>query len=109
MTPPDGPGHLTTDELFRQHAGFVARFLSRLGVPSDQLEDALQEVFLVAHRNGGYKPGLAKPTSYLANLAIRAASKHRRRDGIARQRYSDAVPEHLPGELEDPARTLQVR
>jgi RNA polymerase sigma-70 factor (ECF subfamily) len=109
MDAPAGTGHLTTEELFRQHAGFVARFLARLGVPSEQLEDALQEVFLVAHRNGGYRPGIAKPTSYLASIAIRAAAQHRRRQGVARQRHSEAAVEQLPGELEDPARALQVQ
>jgi RNA polymerase sigma-70 factor (ECF subfamily) len=100
---------MTTEELFRQHAGFVARFLSQKGVPPAQLEDALQEVFLVVHRNGGYRPGLAKPTSYLAGIALRAAARHRQREGVARARHSDAVLEELPGALEDPARTLQVQ
>src|SRR5262245_25649299 len=109
MGSPDATGHLTTDELFRQHAGFVARFLARLGVPSEQLDDALQEVFLVAHRQGGYRPGIAKPTSYLANIAIRAAAKHRHRQGVSRQRHSDAPVEQMPSELESPAHALQVR
>jgi RNA polymerase sigma-70 factor (ECF subfamily) len=102
-------GPLTTEELFRRHAGFVARFLARLGVPKEQLEDALQEVFLVVHRNGGYRPGLASPTSYLANIAIRAAQHQRRRQGVARQRHSEAPVERMPDEIEDPARTLQMR
>lgn len=109
MGSPEGTGHLTTDELFRQYAGFVARFLTRLGVPSDQLDDAMQEVFLVAHRNGGYRPGLAKPTSYLGNLAIRAAAQHRRRSGAARMRHSEAPLDHMPDQGEDPVQALQVR
>ncbi len=100
---------MTTEELFRQHAGFVTRFLSRQGVPPSQLEDALQEVFLVVHRNGGYRPGLAKPTSYLAGIALRAAARYRQREGVARARHSDAAPEELQGTLEDPARALQTQ
>jgi RNA polymerase sigma-70 factor (ECF subfamily) len=102
-------GHLTTEALFRQHADFVARFLTRMGVPSEQLEDALQEVFLVAHRNGGYRPGPAKPTSYLAGIAIHAAAAYRRRLGAARSRHSDAPVEQIASELADPAHALQVR
>lgn len=109
MAASEGTGHLTTDELFRQHATFVARFLTRLGVPSEQLDDALQEVFLVAHRNGGYRPGVAKPTSYLANIAIRAAAQHRRRQGAALSRYSETPLEQLASEADDPAHALQVR
>src|SRR5262249_11716314 len=105
----DGTHHLTAEALFRQHARFVARFLTRLGVPSEQLDDALQDVFLVAHRNGGYRPGLAKPTSYLANLAIRAAAQLRRKLGVARKRHSDATVDQVPAEIEDPARMLQVQ
>jgi RNA polymerase sigma-70 factor, ECF subfamily len=66
-------------ELFRRFAPFVAGFLLRMGVQRVDLEDVLQEVFLVAHRNGGYTPGPAKPTTYLANIAFRAATTHRRK------------------------------
>ena len=109
MASTEGSEHLSTDALFRRHAAFVARFLARLGVPSGQLEDALQEVFLVVHRNGGYRPGLAKPTSSLASIALRAAARHRQRDGVARTRFSESPVEQLASEDEDPARALQVR
>src|SRR5688572_4528090 len=102
-------GHLTTEQLFREHARFVATFLTRLGVPREQLEDALQEVFLVVHRNGGYRPGLAKPTTYLANMAIFAAARHHRRERIARERYCDYAVDLLPTEPHDPGHALQVR
>ena len=75
----NGEGHLDSAELFRQFAPFVARFLIRQGVSRGDLDDVLQEVFLVAHRNGGYTPGPAKPTTYLANIAFRAATTHRRK------------------------------
>jgi RNA polymerase sigma-70 factor (ECF subfamily) len=106
--PLDGTGHLSTEELFRKHAGFVARFLARLGVPKDHAEDALQEVFLVVHRHGGYRPGIAKPTSYLASIAIRAAAQHRRRQAVASTRSSEASVELLASEAGDPAHALQA-
>jgi len=71
--------HLDSAELFKQFAPFVAGFLLRSGVSRDDLDDLMQEVFLVAHRNGGYSPGPAKPTTYLANIAFRAAISHRRK------------------------------
>lgn len=106
--PLDGTGHLSTEELFRKHAGFVARFLARLGVPPDHAEDALQEVFLVVHRHGGYRPGIAKPTSYLASIAIRAAAQHRRRQAVASTRSSEASVELIASESGDPAHALQA-
>lgn len=65
-------------ELFRRHARFVARFLVRYGVPLAEIDDVLQELFLRVHAAGGYRPGPAQPTSWLAAFAVRLASNHRR-------------------------------
>lgn len=72
-------GHLSSAALFKQYARFVASFLLRMGVARSDLDDVMQEVFLVAHKLGGYTPGAAKPTTYLANIALRAATTHRRK------------------------------
>lgn len=72
-------GHLSSADLFKQYAGFVAGFLLRMGVARADLDDVIQEVFLVAHKLGGYSPGPAKPSTYLANIAFRAATSHRRK------------------------------
>jgi RNA polymerase sigma-70 factor, ECF subfamily len=104
-----GADHVSTEELFRQHSGFVVRLLSRLGVAPDHVEDALQEVFLVVHRHGGYRPGIAKPTSYLANIAIRAAAQHRRRQVIARARSSDAPVDRIANDTKGPAHAFQTQ
>src|SRR6267378_2476241 len=66
------------EALFRAHASFVAGFLVRLGVRQADLDDLMQEVFVVAHRRGGFVPGPAKPTTWLARIAIRIAMAHRR-------------------------------
>ena len=50
-----------------------------MGVPRSDLDDLMQEIFLVAHKNGGYTPGPAKPTTYLANIAFKATVSHRRK------------------------------
>lgn len=65
--------------LFRDHAAFVANFAARLGVPRTELDDVVQDVFLVAHRRGGFTPGPARPTTWLAEIALRVVSSHRRR------------------------------
>jgi RNA polymerase sigma-70 factor (ECF subfamily) len=71
---------LATEELFRRHASFVARFLFRLGAPRHAIEDLVQDVFLVVHRDGGYRPGAAGPTTYLAGVAVGLLANHRRRE-----------------------------
>ena len=98
-------GHLSAADLFKQYARFVASFLIRMGVPRADLDDVMQEVFLVAHRMGGYTPGPAKPTTYLANIAFRAATTHRRKGKVRSFVYAnDELVGAAAGETADPER-----
>jgi RNA polymerase sigma-70 factor (ECF subfamily) len=85
---PQPAGHLDAATLFRAHASFVAAFLMRLGVPTADLDDSVQEVFVVAHRRGGYVPGPAQPRSWLGAIALRIAQANRRTRGSRDQRES---------------------
>jgi len=73
-------------ELYHANAAFVARFIASIGAPRSDIEDLVQEVFLVAHRRGGYRAQGAKPTTWLAAIAWRIVGTHRRglrrRDGL---------------------------
>ena len=100
---------MTTDELFRKHAPFVARLLHRLGVPAREIDDVVQQVFVVVHKNGGYVQGPATPTSYLGAIAVRAASSARRRDGAQRSRQTGYSPELLASSGRDPVTLLEAR
>jgi RNA polymerase sigma-70 factor (ECF subfamily) len=100
---------MTTDELFRKHAPFVARLLHRLGVPTREIDDVVQQVFVVVHKNGGYMQGPATPTSYLGAIAVKAASSARRRDGAQRSRHTEYSPELLASSGRDPVSLLEVR
>jgi RNA polymerase sigma-70 factor (ECF subfamily) len=98
-------GHLTSADLFRQYARFVAAFLVRMGVQRADLDDVMQEVFLVAHRLGGYMPGPAKPTTYLANIALRAATSHRRKGNVRSfVRANDELVGNAGSDANDPER-----
>ncbi|HVH42774.1 MAG TPA: sigma-70 family RNA polymerase sigma factor [Labilithrix sp.] len=60
------------------HYDVLWRLLSRLGVPSGQVEDVAQEVLLVlARRVDDIEPG--KEKAFLMATAVRAASQARRR------------------------------
>src|ERR1019366_4833735 len=99
---------ISAEDLFRLHAPFVARFLFRLGVGPDAIDDAVQEVFLVVHRQGGYRPGAARATSYLANLALHAASAHRRAQRRRRDRETDAAVEDVAAPASGPVEVLET-
>ncbi len=84
--------HLDAEALYRAHADFVARFLLRLGAAGQDVPDLLQEVFLVAHRRGGFVVGAAKPTTWLAEIAFRVASDRRKK---TKRRLEDADIESI--------------
>ena len=84
--------HLDADRLYRDHAEFVARFLLRLGANGQDVPDLLQEVFLVAHRRGGFTLGRAKPTTWLAEISFRVLSDRRKK---IRRKLEDADTESV--------------
>lgn len=67
------------DAVYAAHVGFVWRILRTLGVVEPQLEDAVQDVFVVVHRRLGEWQGRAAITTWLFAIARRVASVHRRR------------------------------
>jgi RNA polymerase sigma-70 factor, ECF subfamily len=102
---------LGAEELFRRHARFVARFVTRLCVRPQEIDDVVQEVFLVAHRKGGWQPGPAQPTTWLAEIALRVASdarrKNQRRDAKLELEERDA-PAEQPTPYERAAASEQL-
>lgn len=64
--------------LYRRHAPSILRFLRRLGA-GDESDDLLQEVFVTAHRRGGYREGAMRETSWLFGIAIECLQNDRRK------------------------------
>jgi RNA polymerase sigma-70 factor (ECF subfamily) len=65
--------------LYEQHFEFVWRSLRRLGVRTSQLEDAVQDVFVVVHRRLGDFECRSSVKTWLFGIALRVAKDHRRR------------------------------
>jgi RNA polymerase sigma-70 factor, ECF subfamily len=83
--------------LFEKHAAFVARTLRRLGVPDRDVEDGLQEVFLIAQSKlDAIEPG--KERSFLFGIARRRASTLRRSEDRASRREERALDDIEPCE-----------
>ncbi len=74
------------DELYEQHVTFVWRTVRAFGVADTQLEDAVQDVFVVVHRRLPEWEGRAALTTWLFSIARRVASGYRRKRGRAEQR-----------------------
>jgi RNA polymerase sigma-70 factor (ECF subfamily) len=102
------PERIDAEALFREHASYVASFAHRLGVPRDDVHDLVQEVFLVAHRKGGYEQGAAQPRTWLCAIAVRLARKaHRER---ARRDPSDTPFIEAASALDqDPSARLETQ
>jgi RNA polymerase sigma-70 factor (ECF subfamily) len=88
--------------LVSAHLAFVWRSLRRFGVPHADVDDAAQQVFLIAReRLASIKPGSER--SFLTGVALRVASHARRanqRRDAAHQRFVEyqsaaAVPEAM--------------
>jgi RNA polymerase sigma-70 factor (ECF subfamily) len=74
------------ESLYREHFAFVWRTLRRFAVADAHLEDAAQEVFLIAHRRLGAWREWSSPRAWLFGVARRVAADHRRgRDRHARK------------------------
>lgn len=69
----------TFDAVYTAHVAFVWRVLRTFGVAEAQLEDAVQDVFMVVHRRLREWEGRAAITTWLFAIARRVASSHRRR------------------------------
>lgn len=93
---------IDAERLFRSFAPFVAGFLVRLGVVPHDIDDLLQEVFLVAHKRGGYLPGPARPQTWLAEIALRVVSTRRRTERRRGLDLRGQAPETATGKSSDP-------
>jgi RNA polymerase sigma-70 factor (ECF subfamily) len=101
--------HLDAEALYRAHATFVARFLLRLGVRNEDVPDLVQDVFLVAHRRGGFTLGPAKPTTWLAEIAFRVSSDRRKKRNRRREDSDSESVSLAPAADASPARQAEAR
>jgi RNA polymerase sigma-70 factor (ECF subfamily) len=74
------------DQVYAEHVAFVWRTLRSFGVADAQLEDAVQDVFVVVHRRLPEWEGRAQITTWLFAIARRVASATRRGAGTRAER-----------------------
>jgi RNA polymerase sigma-70 factor (ECF subfamily) len=83
MAPPgqsDATGEAVTTlaRVYQDHFAFAWRMVRRLGVPDAQIEDAVQDVFVVVHRRLPDFEGRSSVRTWLAGIVRRVARDYRR-------------------------------
>jgi RNA polymerase sigma-70 factor (ECF subfamily) len=97
---PSGVGDPPSLEaIYEEHFDFVWRSLRRLGIPDAQLDDAVQDVFVVVHRRLGEFEGRSTLKTWLFGIALRVASVHRR---TAARRPTEPLVEDPPDQTANP-------
>ena len=79
--------------LFRDHAAYIHRAARHLGAPHDELDDIVQDVFLVAHRRLDEFAGRAAPRTWLYGICLRVVANSRRLARRHREKLVARVPE----------------
>jgi RNA polymerase sigma-70 factor (ECF subfamily) len=100
--------------LYRQHFDFVFRNLRRLSVASTQLDDAVQDVFLVVLRQLGSYREQSHSRAWLFAIALRVAGNYRRSERrrdfhIALLSAENVRVYDEPGQYEHAAKTQAAR
>lgn len=96
---------MTIGELFAENVSFVWRTLRHFGVAEVDLEDQIQEVFLVAHRRLADWDG-RHARAWLAAIARRCASDYRRRGHRRHEQLVHTVPEST--DTRDPSARAEI-
>jgi len=78
------PAPADLDEIYRAHAGTVARWVGHLGGPTADVDDLVHEIFLVADRRLPQFRGDAKVTTWLYRITEHVVRGRRRNDRIRR-------------------------
>jgi RNA polymerase sigma-70 factor, ECF subfamily len=92
-------------DLFAQHNGFVWRSLAHLCVETGDLEDALQEVFVVVHRRLSEYREEQKVRAWLYAICVRVSRDFRRTRRRRRENLTAELPDSAgaPTQLESVA------
>jgi RNA polymerase sigma-70 factor (ECF subfamily) len=91
--------------LFDEHASFVRRVIGRLGAPPSDVDDLLQEVFLVAVKKLGGFEGRSTHRTWLYGVAVRVVASARRRAKVREILGFSAGAD--PTDASTPARALE--
>ena len=99
----------SVEHVYQHHAEFVWACLQRFGIRDRDLDDALQEVFVVVHRRLASFRGEARMTTWLYSICLRVAQTHRRRGYVRRELSVDRFGDDVLHDHVNPEDELVVR
>lgn len=88
------------DRVYRDHRAFVCRTVRRLGAPAAEVDDIVQDVFLVVHRRLDEFQDRATITTWLFAIAAHVVRDRRRRALNQRRRDAHLIPDRGSVELD---------
>lgn len=94
--------------VYRQHYAFVWRTIRCLGVTDAAVDDAVQDVFLVAHRKLDAFEGRSTLRTWLYAIARRVAWRHRQRAQADAARSFELPDLHAGPDLDDAVACAQA-
>jgi RNA polymerase sigma-70 factor (ECF subfamily) len=92
-----------------RYAEFVWLSLQRLGALDADIEDVLQEVFVVVHRRLDSFDGSSRLTTWLFGICMRVMAAYRRRAYRRREQSVAELPESAMSSERDPHESLVAR
>lgn len=98
---------LSLEDIYDAHADYMFRALRHLGVPDSQLDDAVQDVFLVVLRKSREFEGRSSLQTWLYGIALRVARNYRKRRDRQRREH-DELPAELVSPHAGPAEQAEV-
>jgi RNA polymerase sigma-70 factor (ECF subfamily) len=90
----EGTGGLRVEDVYREHFGFVWRSLRHLGLGEADVEDGVQDVFVIVHAKLAEFEGRSRLTTWIYGICIHVAQARRRRAHVRRELPTD--PETMP-------------
>jgi RNA polymerase sigma-70 factor (ECF subfamily) len=100
---------LDVSGVYAEHSDFVWRSLQHLGVRGADLEDLLQEVFVVVHRKLDGFDGASRITTWLFAICLRVVARHHRRAFFRFERPLADPPEHTDTNTPEDRATTRER
>jgi RNA polymerase sigma-70 factor, ECF subfamily len=97
--------HTRLEQWFRDHFDTLWRLAARLGVPHAQVDDVVQEAFIVADRRATeIQPGAER--GFLIGVVVRTSANQRRKEKIRLDYASQGASESLSSAPPDAERML---